>query len=175
MSYELSFETSRDLSPTHPGNVSFYFSARNNISFNFYSSATTDLYVVEGGALLSKPTIATEIRIRAVSFSFTPKIQIKWSPCLLGLVSVGEQCPQTWDGISVPGLGSEPLRSCLLTSCNHFPRLTTGLCLPCDSEPCAGRRCASAHFHWICKKAPLFASLSLSLSLSLSRRAPPSF
>lgn len=76
MSCELSFETSRDLSPTLPGNVRFYSSARNNISFNFYSSATADLYVVEGGALLSNPTVAPEIRVMAVpslSHPQTPK------------------------------------------------------------------------------------------------------
>lgn len=72
MLHELSFETSRDLSPTLPGNVSFYFSAQNNISFNFYISATADLYVVEGGALLSNPTVAPEIRIMALPSLFHP-------------------------------------------------------------------------------------------------------
>ena len=70
MSYELNLETSGDLSLILPGNVSFYFSARNNISFNFYRSPTADLYVVEGGTLLPEPTVATEMT-HGCSFSIS--------------------------------------------------------------------------------------------------------
>lgn len=79
-SYERSFATSRDLSPTLLGNISFDFSARNNISFNFCSSADADLYVLEGGALLAKPAVATEIRVMAVPSLFHSQTPNKMTP-----------------------------------------------------------------------------------------------
>lgn len=166
-SYERSFATSRDLSPTLPRNVSFDFSARNNISFNFCSSADTDLCVLEGGALSAKPAVATEIRVMAVPSLFHSQTPNKMAPrpCSFGCCR----------GTTSPNLGlyfnsriglTVSHRSCLVVPSPGPLRAFVPCVTQSPGQP--GGVPHSAHFYHICKKAPLSLSSPL-------RRAPPSF
>lgn len=99
--------TSRALSLTLPGNGSFYFSPRKNISFDFCSLCKQ---WIKREALLSQLTVANENQIITLSSVFhSQTLKMKWCLCLLAVVSVGKKSPHTWSYISVPGLGLQRL------------------------------------------------------------------